>query len=322
VQTLQTHYYFNDTSHSMNEAVYIHCKSAIHNTLQDLSKEFGIELNISVIAREEGGIKDVIEFCTENKNTLILGVSTTVIAGIITGIILHHYTTNPIDNYKKELSFAQLLEDTGLSIEDTKELYPDADIERICKIANKAINLPKTKNNFSKFYKKLDSINKVTKVSLCKLDVNNKPINEEEHTVYKRQFSDFIKTERIEKDTDEDATILLISPVLKASTRYKWRGVYKEELIEFTVADESFKNDVYAKRISFSSEHILSVELEITTKFDDDNNIVSTTYKALTVLSGYDAIEESEYTTLAGSIKAKEKRFVDLNQDEFRLTSN
>lgn len=54
--------------------------------------------------------------------------------------------------------------------------------------------------------------------------------------VDKKDFCRFIdKQERI-VDIDEDATIEIISPVLNNS-KYKWRGNYNNEVIEFSMRD-------------------------------------------------------------------------------------
>ena len=97
----------------------------------------------------------------------------------------------------------------------------------------------------------------------------------------KKDFCRFIdKQERI-VDIDEDATIEIISPVLNNS-KYKWRGNYNNEVIEFSMRDKEFKNKIFSEDLQFGSNNILSAKLEIRKDVDEYGN---------EKISGYAVIE-------------------------------
>ena len=100
--------------------------------------------------------------------------------------------------------------------------------------------------------------------------------------VDKKDFCKFIDKQKRVIDFDEDATIEIISPVLNNS-KYKWRGNYNNEVIEFSMKDKEFKNKILSEDLQFGSNNILSAKLEIRKDIDEYGNEKISSYAVLEV---------------------------------------
>lgn len=100
--------------------------------------------------------------------------------------------------------------------------------------------------------------------------------------VDKKDFCKFIDEQKRVLDVDEDATIEIISPVLNNS-KYKWRGNYQNEVIEFSMKDKEFKNKILSEDLQFGSNNILSAKLEIRKDIDEYGNEKISSYAVLEV---------------------------------------
>ena len=100
----------------------------------------------------------------------------------------------------------------------------------------------------------------------------------------KKDFCTFIiNTPQRKIEVDENATIEIISPVLNNS-KYRWRGNYNNQVIEFSVKDKEFKNKILNENLQFGSNNILSAVLEIRKDIDENGNEKISSYAVLEVL--------------------------------------
>ena len=49
---------------------------------------------------------------------------------------------------------------------------------------------------------------------------------------------------------------------------YKWKGLYKDELISFSMGDRKFKKEVVDKKYKFANGNSIICTLQIRTKYD------------------------------------------------------
>ena len=116
----------------------------------------------------------------------------------------------------------------------------------------------------SNYYAKIEKYEKIRAVGFGN-EVNN------EYVVQRDEFRDFILIDDKEEEVDDDASIEIISPVLKEG-RYKWRGIYKNESIDFSMGDSKFKNDIIDGRYDFGNGSFINCQLFITKTYDEFGN--------------------------------------------------
>src|SRR5690606_9899280 len=107
---------------------------------------------------------------------------------------------------------------------------------------------PKILKHLSNYYKQLYNYPKVKKISTTKLSSNKTKV-EEPKVIARTDFEKFvIESDELESEIDENATIEIISPVLKKG-KYKWKGIYSKigEAVDFYMKDKIFKQSVIAE---------------------------------------------------------------------------
>jgi hypothetical protein len=105
---------------------------------------------------------------------------------------------------------------------------------------NRKIQLSRSKiYNYLVYEKKAK---KVTGVGFSVLSATGEVI-EEEKFVPRSDFKKYIRNNKPDKDTNHDAFIEIVDPILKEGN-YKWKGLYLDQIISFSMKDKNFKADV------------------------------------------------------------------------------
>ncbi len=144
---------------------------------------------------------------------------------------------------------------------------------------------PKINRFRSNFFKNVRKSEKIISVSATPLNDTNKPLNEPV-TILRENFLQYIiESDELPNEIDDNAFIEIISPVL-IKGKYKWKGFYKGQTIEFYMKDMTFKQSVLNKQISFKSGICIECQLELKKKVNElgDINIIS--YSVIAV-NGY-----------------------------------
>lgn len=290
---LELHYYFeDDDNHSMDAVIRNKCENEILQILTSVSKELNINIKTETEAYQEGGLKELWVFLGSVDGQQLINVSNFLVA--VLALILSRVPTkkSKLDKLEQQLT----IEEKELNIELLRAELAEKNIaqekinlDRLDYVLNKNIKVIKHKSNF---YKLLTKYPKVKKLSTAKLDTENRPV-EKPAIVERSDFSNFIlESEDLDPLTDENATIEIISPVLKKG-KFKWKGFYNADStpIEFSMKDKLFKNRVIEEGVSFKNGTFIDCVLEISRKIDDMGNIYFSNYSVLTVLKRhYDGI--------------------------------
>lgn len=243
IQKFQIHYYFDDVSHSMNAVVRNRAEKDLLEAIKRVGEITEQEFQIESQAYGEGGLIETL---------VLIGAGVKVaefLSPSINGVIQHYFTRDKefdalqkqklsqeirgieLDNEKKELELQQLFEDK------------------------------QAQRNVSSYYKKIEGYSKVKSIGF-------KSGDSAELIVRREQFKDFILVDDTTILEDDNAEIEIISPVLKEG-RYKWRGKYLGEPIDFSMGDAKFKDDVIHCRHSFSNGNTIHCHLQITITYDE-----------------------------------------------------
>jgi hypothetical protein len=104
---------------------------------------------------------------------------------------------------------------------------------------------------------------KVTAVGFSAVDESNNDVIRE-HLVPRSDFRMYVLVDNsLPTETVDGATIEIVAPVLKEGN-YKWKGIYKEESISFSMTDADFKNAVLLEQVAFQHGSCINCVLEIT----------------------------------------------------------
>lgn len=326
INKLELHYLFSDDdkTHSMDAVIRNRCEHELLQIVGAISKELDIQIKIETEAYDEGGLIEFYTFLGTAEGKAILALAPIVIT--ILGIIISRIPLKKsrVDKQVQELSIeekklnieAQKLKIQLLrrELEEKKIKNPNINIEKLEYIITNNIKIIKHKSNF---YKTLYNYPKVKRLSTASLDINKKQI-EEPRFIERKDFEKFIlESDNLDPVTDENATIEIISPVLKKG-EYKWRGIYDKVPypIEFAMNKE-FKDKVIEDGIPFKSGTFIDCIIKIARKIDDLGNIFNSNYSVQTVLRQHD--EEVSIETPQGK-KIRQKKEAEYRQ--YKLFEN
>lgn len=279
---LELHYYFNDTSHSMDAYIHNKCEAEILALFREVATTLGFEIKLDSEALKEGGLKDVWKAL--GKNSGQVGVIIAIIA-LLLQIKQLYPNEDEMSVELKKLS----IEEKKLTIQKLKKELEAGEIKpNTLKEATNSINLDfKVLTRKSNFYKQLDGYDKITQLGLSTLTLDNVPTSEEQ-IVPRADFHKYIlSTNELPDEIIENAEIEIISPVIKEG-RYKWKGIYEDEPISFSMSDSDFKDEVLSKQVSFQHGAKILCVLKIDKSLDETGEIITKGYYVTTVLSKID----------------------------------
>ncbi|MCW8965781.1 MAG: hypothetical protein OQK82_03710 [Candidatus Pacearchaeota archaeon] len=308
---LELHYFFVDDSHSMDAVVRNECEKELLALFHECSIILGIDFKVESEAFSEGGLKEVWKFFGTNQVATLL---------VILTIILSRY---PPTDEAKEIAEQQLrelqTEETRLNIKkirlQLKQLEQEnIDVATVEQITQEVARSSKVIVRRSNFYEKLTKYKKVKSLSYTQLNYENEPITEE-RIVLQDDFPRFVMHSRVLKpEIIDNAEIEIIAPVL-VEGNYKWKGIYENEPITFSMTDASFRHQVLSKEVSFQNGARIICVLEMHRKLDEAGEIVITGYSVSTVISKHDAMQSIE--TSQGRTYKQAKGFRESQGDIF-----
>lgn len=271
---LAIHYHIKDEKHIMDARIHNICEANIISIIEMISEAIEVTIKLDIVARNEGGIRDIILFRPKTKNDILIfqSVYAPILVGIIVFLISFCLTKNPeadalniqIQKAKLELLIAQKQQ---IQNQDKKEAeilnYLKRITENISNLTQRPI-VKKIRRKQSTVYKQLEEDKNIIAFSV---EQNTKEYIELGR-VNQYEFHNFIM-EAPEQITeyDENATIEIVSPVLNNSN-IKWKGIYKGNTIDFYMKDKEFKQQILNNNLKFGSNNILSAILEIKKKIN------------------------------------------------------
>ena len=264
IQKFELHYYLKDNSHAMNAFVRNKAEKDFLEAVKRIGELLDSELKIETEAYQEGGL-----------------VETLILSGFIIDRVLNYLSpalNNIITHYATRdtqiESLEQKIKEETLKNLELDNQQKELDIEEQI---DKKLNDKLVQKYISNFYKKIDAYEKVEKIGYRSLEAD-----EDEYIVERKDFKSFILHDDITISEDDDAMIEIISPVLKEG-KYNWRGRYKNEKIDFSMADSKFKQEVIEGKHKFSNGSLINCYLEIKITFDEFGDEKNRIYRVLQV---------------------------------------
>ena len=296
IQKFELHYYLKDNSHSMNAFVRNKAEKDFLEAIKRIGGLLDSELKIETEAYQEGGLIEILAIVLPTLHYL---------SPALNDIITHYATRDTqaetLDKKIKEATLQNLELDN-----QQKTLGIEEQIE-------KKLNDKLVQKYISNFYKKIDSYDKVEKIGYKSVEKDGL-----EYIVERKDFKSFILHDDITISEDDDAMIEIISPVLKEG-KYKWRGRYKNEKIDFSMADSKFKQEVIEGKHKFSNGSLINCHLEIKVTFDEFGDEKSRNYRVLQVF-GTQELELGELKLREAGKKRNQQKW--LNEHQKSLFDN
>ena len=288
---LQFHYYFKDNSHSINSILRNECEKEILYIYKEISETLGLQLILESLPTEEGGFKETWRFIGKNsvQITLIISVAAVIISRFPAEN--KELTELQIENLKLDNEIKRKeLERLNLDfLQEEKELNQQT-VRDSVELVNKNYKISWRKSNL---YKKLSDYPKVDSVEVLRYD-EEKPVGNP-RKITRREFSKFIlQTDDLPKLELEKVTIDVISAVIKRG-KFRWKGFYNKEIINFLMDDFVFKNQVLNGAINFSNRFSLEVKMTQDRKINQDGNITNTNSIVHKVIASVDQGQRIEY---------------------------
>jgi len=296
-QKFQIHYYFDDDSHSMNAFVRNKAEKDVLEAIRQIGSLCESEITLETEAYEEGGLKENIII-----GMFMTGVAMNFLAPSINNIITHYFIKNAEDRELDKKIKQETLR--GLELGNTqkeKELEEQIDL----KLEDK-----QTIRFVSNFYIKIDNYEKVQKIGFK--DVEN---DTEEYIVERKHFKNFILEDEKEEIEDDNATVEIISPILKEG-RFKWRGLYNGDKIDFSMGDVGFKQEVIKGKHTFSNGSYIECKLHMTIIYDDFGDEKRRNYSVREVY-GVQSLPQGEIKLRESGRKKKRQQWRDEHQGRF-----
>lgn len=306
----ELHYYLADNSHSMNALVRNKCEAEFLAVAIEVAKILGINLDLDCEALQEGGIREVWKAIGENSAQIALVIST---LAFIWSVVPK--TDQELIDLQKEdlrLSIEQRKQTLGKIQEDVKTNNITSEtIDSAVKVASRNYKVVTRKSNF---YKTLSTYEKVTQVGYSELNFEGRPLSKEK-VVVRGDFPKFILTSQDLKPLkDSSAYIEIVAPVLN-NGKAKWKGIYDDQPISFSMNDKEFKMAVVSKQLSFKNGDGVICVLLIHKKVDELGEIVTSGYSVEVVLQNIHSGVSGE--TTQGKKYRHTKKMTDGQEDLF-----
>lgn len=306
----ELHYYLADNSHSMNALVRNKCEAEFLAVAIEVAKILGIHLDLDCEALQEGGIREIWKAIGEDSAQIALVFS----ALALVWSIVPKTDQELIDLHKEDLrlSIEQRKQALGKIQEDVKSNKITSEtIDSAVKVVSRSYKVVTRESNF---YKLLSTYEKVTQVGYSELNSEGRPLSKEKF-VDRSDFPKFILTSQDLKPLkDSSAYIEIVAPVLNNGNA-KWKGIYDDQPISFSMNDKEFKMAVVSKQLSFKNGDGIVCVLLIHKKVDELGEVVTSGYSVEVVLQNMHSGVSGE--TAQGKRYRHTKKMSDGQEDLF-----
>lgn len=291
--TLSIQYGIEGGLHEMNAFVENKCNKDFLDCLTEYARIYQLEIEIDSVALCEGSVIKKFKVFAKEHQTLT-GMA-------LTGLIFLLSTNT--ENFLSHV-WDKMYEDEELIELQKEELRAHIEYLRSQTPANEeAANSNKIAKKKSDFYKSADSDPQVTSVSFSNEDVAAK--HTYTYSVQRGSFDSYIlKDNNLDDETIEEATIVIVAPVLDKSN-LQWRGLYEGLPIYFKMRSAEFRTKVLNGEISFKNGSAIKCKLVIHKALNDEGDEKITGYDVLLVHS---VLQDAVYVeTLEGKAYRKKK---------------
>lgn len=306
VTKIELHYYFADTSHSMNAMIRNKCEVNLLGILKEINSVLNARLQVETEAYTPGGLCE----------RLVLRGKSDYLKSLMAAVF--HYVL-PLEVDIEKVVNEENKEDTKKRTDklrrEIKEWERDGetkvDMDNVELLFRNNLKIIKLKSNF---YRQITNAEKVIKLAVQQLKADDSPAGKP-NTIVRKKFDTYmLVADTLKPETDEAAVIEIISPVLKVGN-YKWKGIYLStgKTINFNMKDDDFKNEVINQGALFKNGTRIECTLESTRKMSEFGEVTVTGYTVTIVTKKHDDVSATEITHAKPVKKKKEPELQQLD---------
>ncbi len=300
----EIHYVLNqEGDHSLN--AFSLNRSQYHLLLlaTEVSNICGVYISIEAQAITEGGIRETWKVLGTSGVQVGIVISTLALLGTAypiyrdRGLADLQRETLTLDIELKKQEIEKNKKQLEKLREDVKVATPASAPQVITQAKEQAEDSHKVQILRSKFFERVLTEPKIKSIEFTEYKGETKVSDSK--IIQRQDFDRFIlNSDELPVETQDSAQIEIISPVLSKG-KYKWKGKFCGNPIDFRMSDDAFKNAVINKQISFVNGMIIDCVMEIKRKIDDDGaeHIINYTVKVVTkIFEGDVAVETPQGT--------------------------
>lgn len=267
--SLAIHYYFDDPhQHTMDALIKAKADLELLAALKELADLFQVQLQIETQALKRGSVVEVLSFVSEFKNAAAL----IALFGLIFTIYSYRdgreareldKTSKQLSNQEKELQIQKLRH-------DLKQLEQPVQLQHnTVKLAERILDTsPKVLARRTQYFKTMMQQGDLRKIGFSAMTQHDP--HAVEYVIDRENFHHMlVLPQKPLAELHANVIIEVIAPVLKPQRSAKWRGVYDQHEIYFTVTDRKFNQKVYSGQIVFSNGTRLRCNLEVRKRMDE-----------------------------------------------------
>lgn len=304
---LELHYYFSDLSHDIDAIVRNKCESELLAIAYEAASIFDINLKLVAEPPEEGGFKEFWKALGDNSQQLQVLL---VAIGVVTTV---YFNYTPEDDQRKKMLEELQIQELKLRLKDIKSASDSEKLEVAEAMASKLSKNLKITKRKSNFYSHLSHYPKISFISLNALGGASRIRNEVK--LSRLDFQKFIlSTNKLKVQEDDSAEIEIISPVLKDGN-YKWKGMYEEQPINFSLTDNKFRDSIFIDGLNFHAGTTIRCVLQVHRELDEVGEVKIKGYSVPTVIDVLDG--QTAHRTKQGTAYLHAKGMRDKQSDLF-----
>uniref|UniRef100_UPI00402514D6 hypothetical protein n=1 Tax=Phocaeicola vulgatus TaxID=821 RepID=UPI00402514D6 len=255
VLTIDLHYVLDKEGlHDMDAEVHNKCGACVIDVLNHLSDVLDEDCQLDFSATQEGGVRDIYKLIIKGVNNKG-SIAHDVFIGLVSALISHFIGVAPsIDETQKQLNRVELIE--KLKQGD----YSDEDLSFVLN------GDPKYISNRNEFYRYLDKEPHVTQVK-CDASGGSIPTNRPTSEISKQFFKNQIvnNEKRTTTETFYNTSVMVLIPILTKDSNAKWRGLFNNQEIQFTINDSDFREEIFNQKVHFVAGTSLKCDFTIVT---------------------------------------------------------
>ena len=318
LDTIELHYWLNDGSHTMDAHIFNRCEYEFLGIVSEIATKLKVQVDVEVKPISEGGIRAWFKFAKKNEKAIRIAFLTY----LITQVLLTPLTTTLDYTTKKALEYIfedrelkELLEEKEKEELKQEIIKLKAETERLCD----TIDENRIKKKRSNYYEEASKCNKIEKISVSATN-DEKTTDYRGRDVLATEFKHYIMTsDDLEPDYDDNATIEIISPVLKKG-KYPWVGIYNGEVIQFKMKSKEFKDLVLTGQVPFKNGSSIICLLVTNKRIDNEGDIKITGHEVTEVYNFFEnetPIETPEGKRKRQKREAEERQLSLFKEEDF-----
>jgi len=303
VTKIELHYFFADTSHSMNALIRNKCEINLLGILKEIASILGARVQVETEGYTEGGL--VERFVLRSKNDFIHSF----IASAFHYVLPLEMDIEKVVNEEDKDATKKATDKLRKEIKNYEDGANPIDMESAAALFRNNLKIIKLKSNF---YRQITNCEKTTKLSVQQRKTDNTPIGKAA-TVLRKKFDTYmLVADTLKPETDEKAVIEIISPVLRTGS-FKWKGIYLStgKTVSFAMKDDEFKNEIINQGTLFKSGTCIECVLDSTRKMSEFGEVTVTGYTVTRVTKKMDDAASIE---IHHAKPAKKKKEVEIQQ--------